>query len=648
MSPVWIRRYALALLLIAAFVLRAWHPERMSVEHFDEGVYASNLFSDHIGFRYPDQQLYAPPLLPAVLEWVLIFSGANPHAVMWVNVVLGTVLVWAVWWTTREFAGGGVPSDLRQESRADPNARRAGRVRPPMDYTQDADPFLADAAALSAAAVVAFSDVLIQYSRAALTDIPVCLWITLAVGTGLRGLRTGGWPWLGASAALTALAWWTKYNGWLPLAILGAGAAGWIGFRFLPFSGSPNGTRAAPERLPDFLRSSSLLLRFGIIAAGAMLLWLPCLWQLQQYGGYAAVAENHRGYIVGWTGWWSGLLRHLAVDRYDSRSLSAAGIFLSITLAGQVFTWNGRTLPRVARVAIGYASYIAALCLLPGCLMLGMVPCLIAGLVLFLAMEVLRLKSEKKDQPCPLAFWILAAWLIGLGLTTPLYRPYPRLILPWLTGAIIASGLGWASIFQYFGLKLAKRADGPLPAAKASTGREDIDLAGLQYLRRHAVVLLAGVVAFAAVGIRTDRWQDRRGLKRAADEIVSTIQQHLPGRPKSALPNLDCVIYVLAEPGLYYHLAAQEDQALRFITQPAANLGLLEPGKTDPRVPTYLITGPHSRQEAAELSDREKGVRSVAVFSYFPSDLVLLDEVPPAALAASRRQSLQLWTILQD
>jgi dolichyl-phosphate-mannose-protein mannosyltransferase len=39
----------LALILLAALSVRAAYPERMAIEHFDEGVYASNLWfdSDH-------------------------------------------------------------------------------------------------------------------------------------------------------------------------------------------------------------------------------------------------------------------------------------------------------------------------------------------------------------------------------------------------------------------------------------------------------------------------------------------------------------------------------------------------------------------------------------------------------------------------
>src|SRR5690606_37189773 len=143
-----------------------------AIEHFDEGVYASNMFAgERLRYAYPDRHLYAPPGWPATLEWILIFAGGNPHSVVWANVLLGALLVPAVWWTTR---------GLLAESGIEVH--------------------LAESAGLAAAALVGFHDLLIQYSRAALTDIPVTLWILLAVGAGERALTRIRIAWLGLSA----------------------------------------------------------------------------------------------------------------------------------------------------------------------------------------------------------------------------------------------------------------------------------------------------------------------------------------------------------------------------------------------------------------------------------------------------------------
>src|SRR5262245_61844857 len=49
-----------------------------AVEHFDEGVYASNIFFGPPEFAYPMQRFYAPPLLPALIEVGMIL-GLPPN-----------------------------------------------------------------------------------------------------------------------------------------------------------------------------------------------------------------------------------------------------------------------------------------------------------------------------------------------------------------------------------------------------------------------------------------------------------------------------------------------------------------------------------------------------------------------------------------
>ena len=97
-------------LVLLGFALRAWQPTQMAVEHFDEGVYASNRFcgpiiSPEAPYSFPDRHLYAPPLLPAVLELVLLVSGGSPGSVMCPNVLVGTITVLAVWWVARSWFG---------------------------------------------------------------------------------------------------------------------------------------------------------------------------------------------------------------------------------------------------------------------------------------------------------------------------------------------------------------------------------------------------------------------------------------------------------------------------------------------------------------------------------------------------------------
>ena len=94
----------LAVVLVLAFVLRCWQAQNMAIEHFDEGVYASNLFvGAHLNNEYPDQHLYAPPLLPTLFEWTLILTAGSTQSVLWINVLLGTALVGVVYWAACEW-----------------------------------------------------------------------------------------------------------------------------------------------------------------------------------------------------------------------------------------------------------------------------------------------------------------------------------------------------------------------------------------------------------------------------------------------------------------------------------------------------------------------------------------------------------------
>lgn len=617
----------LGLLLIAAFTLRAWSPGRMAIEHFDEGVYASNLFSDPIEFTqlsYPDRHYYAPPLWPKILEWVLIFTGANPHAVMWVNVFLGTALVAAVWWTTRELVA------------------------------QKGDSLTTSLAALSAASLIAFSDIFIQYSRTALTDIPVSLWMTLAVGTGARAYRTGSWWGAVTAGLLTGLAWWTKYNGWLPLAILGSGLLGWLlltaagrrSFFVLHItSPAPDSRKGKPQKP----KSSSLpvnaepggvkrLILWGIMVGVAWLAWLPYLNSLQSKGGYSAVAQNHQGYVVGLSGWWNSAVRHLAVDHFYSHWSSATGLLVAF---GICWWRSNSTLRNQSPDQKSFWSksvpVVAAFVCFLTIMSLGLIPVLMAGAVVVPICTVYwSLKSTGSPTAPPLGWWILLAWIAGLTLATPMYRPYPRLILPWMISMIMAAGLGLAHCFQF--RKLQSLSSEPVSPRLSPLA---------------AGAALGGIVAtIFGITASSPRWlEDRNGLKRGAEAIESAIREDLRLHPElaSTLPDLDCVIYVLAEPGLFYQLASRKDASLNDIIQPAANLGMLDSGKIDSRVPAYLITGLHAQEETSVLADLSSAVRSVGDVSYIPSSVVLLDDLSPTdkRVTSPSEVPLRIWAILR-
>lgn len=564
---------------LVAFALRAAAPTRMQIEHFDEGVYASNLYGTHIGNRYPAQHLYAPPFLPALLEWTLIFTG-SPHAVMWVNVVAGTLFVLAVGGLTRCWFGAP--------------------------------------AGLLAALLAATNDQAILFSRAALTDTLVCLWIVLAVWAGWRAITNQDQRWAIGAGCLTALAWWTKYNGWLPLAILGSGGAAWCLMS------------KAPSRQ---VRSSAPVMFVTTLCAVA--LWAPWVWQLQSAGGYTAVAANHRQYVDGFARWLPNLIRHWQVERFHTSPIAVVGWAAAISFT----LWSGWKESDSKRATqTGLAALVLGL--LAGALVatIGSMPLLLASAICT-AVSLLRSRggddAPETHRLQTLGLWHAIAWFVGLSLAVPLYRPYPRLLLPWLT-------VGWIVAGGTLAKWLTSGASSSEPAHRMSHW---LGIAG-------AGLLLLAVTQFALparlrpVISSPVCWEDRSDLKQIAEKIVGDLA---PGRLdsfSSRLSGIERVLYVLAEPGLYFHLAAAEFEGRgRHATQPAANLGMLEPGSVDARVPTFLITGLHAHRDNPLLLEGEIAATLVAEYPYTPSDLVLLDDVAPDGLASQRDQVVRLWRI---
>jgi 4-amino-4-deoxy-L-arabinose transferase-like glycosyltransferase len=573
--------FVLAVIWFAGIALRTALPERMAVEHFDEGVYASNWYCRPPGLPelvFPNQHLYAPPLLPELLRWVLFFSGGAPRAVLGVNVVAGALLLPVVWWMAREWFGP-----------------RSG---------------------LAAAALCAASDLHIVLSRMVLTDALLVLFLCAGVWSGTRAVWTGRPGWIVLGGLLAALAWWTKYNGWLTLAITAAGLTGWCAF-------------SRPRGLPW----GPLAVRWFVMAAIALALWSPVLWGLQRHGGYAAVAQNHARYLVGLSGWLDACRQLVSrVAQFDS----VAGWGLLLLLVGWTTAAATASQPlgkRVVILLLATAGTLAAVLMLGGPLTLGLVAAggLIRG---FRRQSTTSAQTVAQTGGCPLAGWTVAAWVAGLGLLTPLYTPYPRLAMPLTAGLWLAAAM-----------LLRSEADSPssedVTAALLRTGLPLVLL---------VLVCLAGLIG-TGVAPGPAPWEDRRGLEQLAGPIVSAAEAETGRRSARDSHGLQAVFYVYAEPALFYHLSAHEPHApLRYLVQPIGDHGLLETGPPEPRLTTFLVTGPHADEVAADATQfraaEEAGrLRLVATFPYRPSQAVLLDRLSPRELPQAREQTIRLYLL---
>ncbi|MBS0262375.1 MAG: glycosyltransferase family 39 protein, partial [Planctomycetes bacterium] len=410
LTPEPIRRHEwiLAFMLFALGLgLRAAWPDRLGVEHFDEGVYASNFYytGEKGDEHYPNQHLYAPPLLPTLIEYLMVLVGPGNVAAVAIGITAGSLTILLVWWSVRQWIG--------------------------------------PAAGLVASTLVALSDIHIAFSRTALTDVLLCLFLVAAVhgfwsahtrSSWWRAVLAGGW---------TGLAWWTKYNGWLPAAI---GLSGVLAWRLFEIWNQPRSPATDPNRLRRAIRPIALsLLLWGTMVFVAALVWAPFWWSLQHRGGYAAVAANHRTYLVGFAGWSTSLVTQARKLSIFSGPLTGCSslVALAVALLWQRFrtprfTWNALLRSNSLYLAV---PVLGLLCVTEGgAVMLSFLG--VVGALVGVAVAVAVPPDTPTVPPSRrLAAWLLLAWVFGLFLSVPLYTPYPRLLLPLLIATWIGVGI---------------------------------------------------------------------------------------------------------------------------------------------------------------------------------------------------------------
>ncbi len=554
---------ALVVAVLAGFLLRGLFPGRIAVEHFDEGVYASNLVAgESYEFAYPSRHLFAPPLLPGIIEWSQVALGVGDIASVAVNLLAGGLTVWLVGFV-------------------------AGR-------------WFGTPAGLAAAALAALSGIHILYSRTALTDPLLCLWLAAAVFAIWCSLADGDKSWAVVAGLLTGLAWWTKYNGWLPLAIGVAGATAWL------------------LTLRDRKRIVPTIVCLLIIVGTAVLAWVPVWYQLP--GGYGPVAANHRQYVVGAAGWFDSLGRQLI----HHRQLDGLSGSLSLGVA---------TL--AAAASLGYGRKPAVLALAAGLWGLATISCssvVLAAIAVYWMWRNVRIRpadSEPSDGQAArqLAVWLLVAWIAGLTVATPLYTPYPRITLPWLVAIWLAGGAGIAM----FAAAIGERTE-----ESATTTR-------VAWAAVCCGVLLAVLPWFWGTRPAAVAWQDRRGMARLAAAIKDDVERRLDERGVSR--GADFVLDVYGEPSLYFQLRSQGvDLAL-----PVSSLRFAQPDAPVPEYPTFLIAGPHADatpQFADQFLTAQPRLTLVKEYEFLPSELVRRNEASTGdPYAEPEAASLRLYEV---
>lgn len=512
------------MMVLLGAILRMSHTERLEVEHFDEGVYSSSLWYEAtFGETWPARNLYAPPLLPNLIAATGALPGMGEAAAFWPGLLLGSFTALVFWWMSRAWFG--------------------------------------QTAGLISVCLVSLSDFHILFSRMALTDVPALLFIASSVAIAVQGLHSNSVRLMIAAGFLAGLAWWTKYTGWLALAIVGSGSAFW----WLLYG----------RRSLSLLSLGKLWLAMG---ATAGLVWLPVLWILQDSGGYAAVSANHAGYVYGFSGWRGRLVEHMIYHfRFDSW-LGSAAIGLG-TLAAATRRWIALRLARAdsaqengelsatsnehsadfPSTAVLKRLVIAAIALAvmaSGIGTLGVLICIaiggMSGMFLWPTLTELQQRGQRTAerirnaqatvtgieaadyQASPrvdarLGACVVLAWFLGMLLTTPLYHPYPRLSLPLLAATWLAAsgGLAW---WIEATMNSGRKAEEDEAAMQATPGKRMLSVL--------VVVALALALSGSGAIQRPSIWQDRTSLRDATWQMAEVVVQDARGEfeaPETAL-----------------------------------------------------------------------------------------------------------------
>ena len=570
--------------------------QQLALSHFDEGVYV--LWA--MGLEYPGRISFAPPLFPWIVQGTFWLLGPGAVQAIAVNCLFGTVTVPLVWWVARRWYG--------------------------------------PAAAVCAATLAACSDYHIAFSRMALTDITFTFWFILTLwfasevflscrehahrsdpsGAQPRGslgavpLRAWIWVALGGLSAGAALN--TKYNGVLVL-LLPLMAGGWLlviqkGFRDLGSIGRrvPHSARSqSPFPYSSFQWHLATGIGLWIVASLiGIVLYLPWALHVSRQMGYGSLLEHQRGYTVGLGSWPGNLLTMLLDHRYltlwTGRLAPGLGLLAALLVCSTIGTKPGffgktaframRKFPERARetsILVSsraqtgvFSRAIAKFSMLGGAVALGLTIGDAVGWVLGLAGIVLL-----RPPSAPVAA-IHGTWLAGLLLLTPLYQPYPRLMMPLVAAGWIGAGALVAG--------LLRRLDQEQP-----TGKESILWSG---------TCLALVVIALVVGRRFPTPQPPIASPNSLREACGRIARALP---------IDQPTVAFVRPPVLFYLGGQRRLSL------AENLtaSRASPGQ-------YLLIDSAMLKDnpsaAAWLETSRAGLTELAREPYQVSPIVLLND----------------------
>ena len=596
-------RIALAIMVILGLVLRTTGLSQRSMTHYDEFYYAhSGLWvilddSDRV-FSQETSENAAPPKDRMI-------SGVHPmlpfHSPLLYPTLIGVVywMLGGIW-----YSGGAVVSAI------------AGTASIFVIYVLGCR-VTGKPLALIAAGCLALSDFHIAYSRMWLTDATFTLLFLASIAALIRGLEKQTVLNAVFFGAVCGLAWNTKYNGWMPLALgittVLLDVTIKCGMAWTRGSDALSGTL----RTYNLQRHVIWLIIAAVVAVG---LFMPWYWYVENHfpGGYASVSGHHRSFStfairVGaegqsnftvselfrrWCHTANQLLMGMPAFRHWGWTLSLAitgalcfgGCWIKASRAWSVVAclvrlentdqlWKE---PQKFRwLTLGW-KLLSGFCLLVSAARLG-----VEGTCLILAVigaSYLLLKGNICDR-------LLVVWLGSFVIAVPFYHAYPRLLLPAVPAAILIVLRCFQIWICSFKVSCVSSGGKDIHADKTTSSMSY----GLTLIRQGApMVLLVGVFLISLIAGRWD-WQELRGVwsswtpRRSYREFSEAIRKVTPR---------DALIVCRSQPTLWFAFGRD------FIGPDDTELILRAPGGR----PTYLAVDfhIHSTPRALESARLQK------------------------------------------
>ena len=403
---------------------------------------------------------------------------------------------------------------------------------------------LGRAAGAVAGLLLALSQLQAGFATMALTDPLFLLCFLLALWLLWRAEQARSLILAACAGLAVGLAWNTKYHGWLAL-VVAAPAVLW--------HARVDGVRAL----------AAAALRLAVAAGVAGAAFLPWFWFVQsQPGGYAAVVQQQRQFLREWR----AALAHGADQLGYVAFLDA---------------WWWGPLLSCAALALGWRRPLVLLALLPlaAAALLHSATLALAGAALLALPLVLRQQGGGL---------LVVGWCAVFTVLTPLYHPYPRLLLPWHAAVCLLAGAALAWWGQ----------------ARPRAGW--ILMGWLAAATLGALLLPGGLGALHATFARTS-------LRTVADALAP------------ALTPADVPVAVLGEPALVFHLRQAGRQAFHLNSPRDLPVGR----------DLFLITGLYAERApgvAQWLAAHQSELQPAATHEWAAPDLRRIDDSKPGAL----------------